>query len=311
MEEKKEMENEGLFKVRSYLGCLGEGVKLATRNFLPLLKFLYPSMIIGALVAVCGVYVQSVMMRCVMSADMFGLLACLNLFILLLFLSVGFYWGQFSVVVSHFVSTGGLANLKWRPYRKEVMKKFGRATLLFAPWCLFFMCASSVFLWSYLVDSASLSGWAVLATVAVLLLALYVPYHSVVCDYLFGENRTYGKSLACIKDGYRNWGAYFIVLLCGGVMSAVVMMLGSFPSFILSMVEVRSFQSEMMGDVTDLPSYYSSLVFICAVLASFISNVGAWLMMFPLSFLYGAIETGKKEKEKYEEEERLFQKGSL
>ena len=46
MEEKKEMDG-GLFKSRSYLSCLNEGLKLPTRHILPLLKFLYPSLIVG------------------------------------------------------------------------------------------------------------------------------------------------------------------------------------------------------------------------------------------------------------------------
>ena len=47
MEEKKEMD-EGLFKSRSYLSCLNEGLKLPTRHILSLLRFLYPSLIAGA-----------------------------------------------------------------------------------------------------------------------------------------------------------------------------------------------------------------------------------------------------------------------
>ena len=38
MEEKKEMD-EGLFKSRSYLSCLNEGLKLPTRHILSLLRF--------------------------------------------------------------------------------------------------------------------------------------------------------------------------------------------------------------------------------------------------------------------------------
>ena len=49
MEEKKEMD-EGLFKSRSYLSCLNEGLKLPTRHILSLLRFLYPSLIAGAVV---------------------------------------------------------------------------------------------------------------------------------------------------------------------------------------------------------------------------------------------------------------------
>ena len=55
MEEKKEMD-EGLFKSRSYLSCLNEGLKLPTRHILSLLRFLYPSLIAGAVVMGCLLY---------------------------------------------------------------------------------------------------------------------------------------------------------------------------------------------------------------------------------------------------------------
>ena len=54
------------------------------------------------------------------------------------------------------------------------------------------------------------------------------------------------KSLARMKDGYRNWGAFFIVPLCGGFLSGLVALVGSLPFFILINVKFLARQATMI-----------------------------------------------------------------
>lgn len=306
MEEKKETQG-GLFKVRSYLGCLSEGMKLPTRNILSLLKFLYPSFIVGVLVALCGIYLSDFMSVRWIGGDLTAFWIGLMVFIILLFLSVSFYWGQLSMTVSHYVRTGSLAQVGRCSVFKEFGRAFGRACVVFAPWCVFFMCACSAFL---LVASglvAPVFKWVVPVVALVFILLLYVPYHIVICDYLLDGSRSYWVCMSRMKDGYRNWGAFLSVLLCGGVLCSVISMVSALPVSVLSIVRFQATMAEAIGDSVDLPSCFSLLRIVSCIVASVISYMGAWLLVFPLSFLYGSIETGKREKEKYEEEERMFQ----
>lgn len=307
MEEKKEME-EGLHKVRSYLGCLSEGVKLPTRNVLPLLKYLYPSFIVGALVVVGGVFLSGGLMESFVVADVASLFRRVALLLVVSLLSACFYCGQLSVAVSHYARTGSLDYQTLRLHGKGAGRSFVRALQLLAPWTI---CLAGVIGWALMMcfsPSVSRLQVVLFAVVILLLWMIYVPYHFVMCDYLIGENRSFAGSLARIKDGFRSWGAFFTVLFCGGMLWMLAAFIGCFPAGILMLAKAGAFVAERMGDATDLPSSFTLLLVVCSVLASVISQIGAWLVVFPVSFLYGSIEKGKEEKEKYEEEERLFQK---
>lgn len=68
----------------------------------------------------------------------------------------------------------------------------------------------------------------------VLLLALGVPYCMVIMDYMLGERRDFWCSLKRMKDGYQYWGAFFIILFCGGLIMGVLAAVSWLPAGILA-----------------------------------------------------------------------------
>lgn len=141
----------------------------------------------------------------------------------------------------------------------------------------------------------------------VLLLALGVPYCMVIMDYMLGERRDFWCSLKRMKDGYQYWGAFFIILFCGGLIMGVLAAVSWLPAGILAYAGHASLMGVLEGDATDLPSYVPALVVFFFMLASVIANVFSWLTLFPLSYLYGSVEARKQEKASFEEEERRLQ----
>lgn len=303
MEEKKEMK-EGLFKVRSYLGCLNEGIKLPTRNFIPLLRFLYPSLVIAVLVMACGVFLSGELFAGFAAHAWTKFWLYVNLFSLLSFLCFCFYWGQLSVAVSHYVRTSSFEGLRPWAFRKELAGAFGRAcTVLGVLWCLNMIVADASF---FLVSRMWHLLWLLPVVLLALALAVGVPYQMVVYDYTLDVRQGFRKSLSRMKEGYKNWGAFFVVMLCGGFLFFVVMLVGGFPFSILMEVKNLSLQAVAMGDPTDVPSSFPVMVGVTAVISVLFSYMGLWFVFFPLSYLYGSVEAGKKEKERYEAEEQHY-----
>ena len=305
MEEKKEMD-EGLFKSRSYLSCLNEGLKLPTRHILSLLRFLYPSLIAGAVVmGLWGVFFNQItvaLTRWMAASEPVVLSFPLFTLIILSVLSLladSFYMGNVMTAVSRFATAGAWPALRFGEAKREIFNASLRAlTCTLVAVVVFSLLIVPVTLW--------LGAGNVWVTVVsyVLLLALGVPYCMVIMDYMLGERRC---SLKRMKDGYQYWGAFFIILFCGGLIMGVLAAVSWLPAGILAYAGHASLMGVLEGDATDLPSYVPALVVFFFMLASVIANVFSWLTLFPLSYLYGSVEARKQEKASFEEEERRLQ----
>lgn len=308
MEEKKEMD-EGLFKSRSYLSCLNEGLKLPTRHILSLLRFLYPSLIAGAVVmGLWGVFFNQItvaLTRWMAASEPVVLSFPLFTLIILSVLSLladSFYMGNVVTAVSRFAAAGAWPALRFGEAKREIFNASLRAlTCTLVAVVVFSLLIVPVTLW--------LGAGNVWVTVVsyVLLLALGVPYCMVIMDYMLGERRDFWCSLKRMKDGYQYWGAFFIILFCGGLIMGVLAAVSWLPAGILAYAGHASLMGVLEGDATDLPSYVPALVVFFFMLASVIANVFSWLTLFPLSYLYGSVEARKQEKASFEEEERRLQ----
>ncbi len=305
MEDKKDKEG-GLFKSRSYLSCLDEGLKLPTRHILPLLRFLCPSLVAGAVVAgMWGVFFNRMSVALAQSAAASGSAALpfpLSVFLILAVLSLlasSFYTGNVITAVSRFAGKGAWPVLRFREAGRGIfhasVRALACAVAYFVPSFLLVVCAA---LWP---EAGGV--WAVVVS-CVLPFALGVPYCMVAMDYMLGGGGSFRHSLKRLKDGYRHWGAFFIILFCGGLVTGVLSAVGWLPAGILACAGHASLTSVLEGDATDLPSYVPALIVCFFMLASVIANVSGWLTLFPLSYLYGSVEARKREKASFEEEER-------
>ena len=277
MEEKKEMD-EGLFKSRSYLSCLNEGLKLPTRHILSLLRFLYPSLIAGAVVM--GLW--------------------------------GVFFNQITVALTRWMAASEPVVLSFPLFTLIILSVLSLLAEIFNASLRALTCTLvAVVVFSLLIVPVTLwlgagNVWVTVVSY-VLLLALGVPYCMVIMDYMLGERRDFWCSLKRMKDGYQYWGAFFIILFCGGLIMGVLAAVSWLPAGILAYAGHASLMGVLEGDATDLPSYVPALVVFFFMLASVIANVFSWLTLFPLSYLYGSVEARKQEKASFEEEERRLQ----
>ena len=307
MEEKKEMD-EGLFKSRSYLSCLNEGLKLPTRHILSLLRFLYPSLIAGAVVmGLWGVFFNQItvsLTRWMAASEPVVLSFPLFTLIILSVLSLladSFYMGNVMTAVSRFATAGA-----W-PALRSVKPSVRYSMLL----CELTCTLVAVVVFSLLIVPVTLwlgagNVWVTVVSY-ILLLALGVPYCMVIMDYMLGERRDFWCSLKRMKGWLPVLGSIFHYLFCGGLIMGVLAAVSWLPAGILAYAGHASLMGVLEGDETDLPSYVPALVVCFFMLASVIANVFSWLTLFPLSYLYGSVEARKREKASFEEEERRLQ----
>ena len=307
MEEKKEH----LFEIRNYLTCLKEGIKLPTQNFIPLFKFLYPSLIFIAVVAMLGglFYEQfsMVMARLYTSSVPYTLnvsIVAVGGLVLLSFLAICFYCSQLMLVVRRYNETGQCLTLSFKKEFKEILQVCRRTITVVG--LAVVVLALAVWGLSFFVGLTNIWSWVILS---VFVLVVFIPYTMVCWEYMYRHEVRFADSLKQIKTGFQYWVAFFIVALCGGLLAGLLSVIAWLPSAVLAYAGHLSALTVCNGDETDLPGSVFILTIIFYVISSLLTYIFAWLKFFPLSFLYGSVVAREKEKAQYKaeqnEEDRL------
>lgn len=307
MEEKNEKQAR-LYEVRSYLACLKEGMRMPTQNILLLLKYLYPSFIAWGITAcLCGLFFNQLSVAFVqwwyatepvmMNLPFFVLL---GLGILML-LSASLYLGQLMYLVRVYGETGILPVLSIRKEGRNIFDMTIRALT----WIFTGVLLTMLVIYLSVVSLGILNVWTWVIW-GVFLLIFWVPYMMVGCDYTIGRSNSFFSSLSKFKEGYQFWVAFFIVLLCGGLVSGILTVIGWLPTGVLAYAGHLSEVSLIQGDPTDLPSCVFGIVVLFFIVSFLLACVFQWLIIFPVSFLYGTLIARKEEKAKFEEESKLI-----
>ena len=306
MEEKEEKEV-GLFKVRSYSSCIAEGFVLPLKNFKLLLKYLWPSLLVAIIafiwmafeaerITTIFLYQANPLHVVLQDKSVWGALLLLFLFAIL---AKSLYLGQLTALVKMYVTSGHLSSVTFKKMNASIWQSTARCFIYIVLILLFYLSCGAV---SWLLFG--FSAWSVL-TVLVLIVVLLIPFIRVGLQYWFGQSSML-DSFVVWKSGFRFWGAFFSILLVGGITSLVLGLFGSLPAWILSGVSAMVKLSELEGDVTELPRYFpAAKVFFYAV-SAFISLISVWFSFFPLVFLYGSIEKRRQEKKAYDAEQEVF-----
>ena len=305
MEEEKREVDGGLFVSRSYLVCLSEGIKLPTRHILSLLRFLYPSLSACALTAALwGVFFNQMSVAWTQWMDGDGAVALsflVIMFLLLVLLSMlsgSFYLGNVMTAVARFADAGRWPVLRFGSLRREIFRTSLRAFNLLLVGQVFKYLVMVPVVWA--LGMCSVWTW---VAVGGMWLAFGVPYCMTGMDYMLDGRCGFIASLKRMKDGYRHWTMFFIILFCSGLLVEMLVVVAWLPAAILSYAGHESFVGVLAGDATDLPSYIPALTVLFFMLAAVLTCIFRWLVYFPLAFLYGSIEARRCEKAFFEEEE--------
>lgn len=291
--------------VRSYLSCLNEGFKLPTRHILSMLRFMYPSMALCAVVvavtgacfpwllqelfglAGSGVQVSNPQAVLMWSAILFILLAVAECF----------YHGQMAYLFSRLGGAGEWLNLSPFKSMRGILKYAG-AVFVYALVALLF-AAVVLCPMAYFLGITSIWTWGVMI---VFCLAFGVPYAYVGAHYFLSRPLHYIKALRQMKHGYQYWGGVLVVLMCGALVVGFMTALGCMPTWVLMQASVEGYISQLQGDVVNMPSCMWLLLAISAALSSLVFHTFVGLLYFPMAYLWGSCTAREAKKEELRSE---------
>lgn len=310
MKEDKTEVADGLFKVRTYGACLSEGIKLATRNGLVLMRHLWFSLLLLLLFA------SLLGMLLVPGFDawranrffsewpawavtgLFGVL-CL----LVLTLPGSLYVGHLAVLIRRYGKLGYLpaltSGLRW--FDSEVLRSWRRTLPYIVAGVLIWALAGGI------AFSLVGCGWLGGLLFVGLGLAFSIPYALTGLFLLLDEER--GPSgLMLLRHRNPHWGAFTAVLLLGGALAVIPAGVACLPLGVAVTAEALAAEALRQGDVSDLPALFPLLQGVSACVSALLGALSFWLYFFPLSFFYGSVvqerreEVALKEEDKAEEE---------
>ena len=142
-----------------------------------------------------------------------------------------------------------------------------------------------------------------LGVIALLAFILILPLTYTNIRYILKDGTNYWTNLfGYYGTGMRRWGFIFLVVFMTTLIGWVCSLFTSLPAIILSLAGNEANRDFMLGDPYNLPSYIgwlSALVFLS------IGFIQAYIMLsflFPIYYMYGAIEAHEKEKNKFNKE---------
>ncbi len=281
-----------IYKVRTYLSCMNQGIKLPTRHILDMSKYLIPSLF-NYLYPLCF------LSKTLYKFDPTNIVLTLVMLFLMFVLCEGCFLSQLFYVVSRYAETG-----KWQSF---TWKQSVEGSRRFYPRVFLFLVVGVL---TTALVSVPLIVWLGIANIWVYVLFfvwfvfVLIPYTMVGWDYSLSHDRSFSGSLLRIKEGYRYFGSYSAVWLVCGLLTLAMSCVVWLPSIILIFACRASMLSKLMGDVSDLPIVLFPLMYVFTIVSGVITKLFSCLLFFPLTYLYGSIVTRCKEEAKYEEEEK-------
>jgi hypothetical protein len=106
----------------------------------------------------------------------------------------------------------------------------------------------------------------------------------------------------------RTWGSTLTIAIVVVIMIGIASIVTTLPSLILLAANIQSLGGTIYGDPTGMPSYMIWMNMGVFTLAGFIQAYVNLSSLFPFYYLYGSIETQKKERKDYNE---IYEKDSI
>lgn len=305
MKELKNNADAPIYKVRSYLGCLDQGLKVATRHVIDLLRYLSPSLLscvfFGILLVLETYFYPLPYSSYRFDASPAMLIAGACVLLALFVESEGSFMSQLFDVLSKYSEQGAWPICKFKDAMKSSKKFFMKSCV--------FLLVGVLLVALFVLPTVLLLGWHSIYTYLILLvylLLLFIPYMMIGWDYLLSHHHTLWHSFKRIKVIYQNIGSLYAVWFVAGLLLLLICIVAWLPTILLVYAHRASMFSVSMGDTTDLPVIVPVLVILFTIISTLLSKMGTCLLFFPLSYLYGSIVTKQKEKMKFDEEEKKY-----
>lgn len=275
-------------KNRSSRACIGAGYRLYTGNFRRIFRYSWPAATVYALV--CSV--AGTMM--VYSPQILPLTLLLILIVDALFSAYGF------AVLKQHQQTGIISSpLKWFNLDVPIFTRTLKGSLFMV--LLFCQVAVIIAAITYgaLLWLSTQTALVVVCLLGVIALVLLLPLSYVLMRYVLTSGSFFGQLSQRYPIGLRRWGFIFIVTFVAVLVEVVFSLILSLPASILSAANMQANLGVLNGDPYGMPSYIGWLT---AVVFLFIGFIQAYVMLstlFPLYYMYGAIDVQEKEKKEF------------
>ena len=281
-----------LLKDRSSRACISVGYRLYMSNF----KRIFRASWVAALVFAAMVSIGGTMM--ILRPKITLVILPLTMMIDALFFTYGF-----SVLKQH-QDTGAIGRtIHWYSLDVHMFVRTLKAWLC--------MLAISLILgiiagFLSVVCINYLSTYTALGSIAAVMLLAFVftlPLTYTNMRYLLTDGIGYWSNLFSHYDkGMHRWGFIFLVVFMTTLIGCVCYMFTSFPAIILSIAGNEANKGFLYGDPYVLPSYIGWLSALVFLLIGFIQAYIMLSFLFPVYYMYGAIEAHEQEKNKFNKE---------
>lgn len=130
------------------------------------------------------------------------------------------------------------------------------------------------------------------------LFPLILPLYYVIIKYVLTPGHSFWPSLwRDYKRGLRYWGSTFLVFFVSTLLVMLISLIILTPAIILTLANMQSQQSLLIGDPSGMPSYILPLTFATLTLTHFILYYVVLVVLVHLYYIYGSIETKEQERE--------------
>ena len=281
-----------LLKDRSSRACISAGYRLYMSNF----KRIFRASWLAAIVFAALVSVGGTMM--ILRPQLALIVLPVTVIIDALFVSYGF-----SVLKQH-QETGAIGwTAHWYSFDAHIFVRTLKAWLCMLVISIAIGCLisfASIMLIGYL------SLYTALGTIALISLLVFVfilPMSYTNIRYVLTDGTGYWSNLfSHYGKGMRRWGFIFLVVFMTTLIGWVCYTFTSLPAIILSLAGNEANMGFLNGDPYNMPSYIGWMSALVFLLIGFIQAYVMLSFLFPLYYMYGAIEAHEQEKNKFNKE---------
>ena len=281
-----------LLKDRSSRACISTGYRLYMSNF----KRIFRASWIAAIVFAALVSVGGTMM--ILRPQLALIVLPVTVIIDALFVSYGF-----SVLKQH-QETGAIGwTTHWYSFDAHIFVHTLKAWLCML---VISIIGGSLIGFASIMLIGYLSLYTAIGTIALISLLAFVfilPMTYTNIRYVLTDGTGYWSNLfSHYGKGMRRWGFIFLVVFMTTLIGWVCYTITSLPAIILSLAGNEANMGFMNGDPYNMPSYIGWMSALVFLLIGFIQAYIMLSFLFPLYYMYGAIEAHEQEKNKFNKE---------
>jgi len=278
-----------VMKARSSRACISAGYRLYTGNFKRIFRYSWVAALVYA--AVCSAGGTLMILRPQLVLLTVGSILVAEA----LFASYGF------AVLSQHQASGSIALTgRWFCIDTHILVRTLKCWLCVAAILMAAGAVVGAVGYAAMKLLSPYTAMGCVSLVSLVAICLLLPLTYVAPRYVLCEDAGFWRQL---RRGYpvamRRWGFIFTVSFVVAIVQAALVLVTSLPASILTLANMSSAQSLMMGDTIGMPPHIGWLAAATFLLIGFIQAYVQLSALFPTYYMYGAIEANERERDEF------------